>query len=213
MVSLEELYRGAKLTTTIIKTKYVQSPMGLMQQESRSNVEIEVKPGWRIGTKATVKGGETESDVALIVKARRHSRFQLEGDDLLHESFISLGALFGLSYGRVKLRTLAGRLIEADVAEDCRAATFREKVYPGVETVLPGHGMPAGNSGEFGDLIVRLALFPPRTVHLLGGYLKTGLRYGLGLLIFYSFLTGGNVLGLLWLLFVGRSLLGGAGLF
>ena len=211
-VTLEDLYRGAKVSTVVVKTRYVASPMGLMQQESRSQVEIDVKRGWRAGQKATVKGGESESDVSLIVTPRRHARFQSEGDDLIYECMMPLSCLFGFHYPRIKFRNIAGRLVEADIAEDCRATSFREKLYPGVETVLRGQGMPAGSSGEFGDCIVRVAMCPPRTVYLLGGYLRTGLRYALGMLIFYSFITGGNVLGLLWLLFVARSFFGGSGI-
>merc|ERR1711939_368396 len=79
-VTLEELYNGCTKVVTVVKTCHVQGPLGLMQQERKQNVNVEVKRGWKIGTKATVKGGESESDVVLHVKAKPHSQYKVEGN-------------------------------------------------------------------------------------------------------------------------------------
>jgi len=210
-LTLEELYNGTQTTISINKTKYVNGPLGLMQQESRSNVALEVKRGWKIGTTATVKGGEAESDVILTVKPKKHRSFTIDGTDLYYETYMSISAVFGVFFPRVKLRAINGQLVSVDVAEDIRAGTLLQRIYPGVETVVKGKGMPLSGGEEFGDLIVRCALFPPYVFKLVGGYMFTGLKYFLMLSLLFSFINGGNVLGLLWILFMARSLFGQLG--
>jgi len=212
MLSLEELYNGCKKEVIVQKVAYVPSPMGLMQSETQSRVNIEVKRGWKEGTKATVKGGDSESDVVLNIMASPHPQFKLEGNDLVYEGYLSLGALLGFANHSFTIKTLRGETLNIDVTEDCRAVSFSQRVFPGSETVVSGKGMPIGTTNEYGDLLVRTALFPPSMFGSIARTVASASKYILGALFIYSFFTNGNVLGILWLLFMMRSLMGGFGL-
>lgn len=211
LLTLEELYSGCKKEVIVQKTAYVPSPMGLMQSEAQARVNIEVKRGWKEGTKATVKGGDSESDVVLNITASPHPLFKLEGNDLVYEAYLSLGALLGFADYTVTVKTLRGERLNIDVTQDCKAATFSQRVYPGSETVVSGKGMPIGVTNEYGDLLVRAALFPPSMFRSVARTFASASKWILGALFIYSFFTNGNVLGILWLLFMMRSLMGGFG--
>lgn len=90
-LTLEELYRGA--------TKSVRTRAG-------GSYDIEVKPGWKAGTK--ISFGED----AFVVRERPHARFTRAGNDLTHWCEVDLGAL--LTGSRQTIQTLDGRRLAVE---------------------------------------------------------------------------------------------------
>lgn len=75
-------------------------------------LEIDVKPGWKDGTKVTFAGkgdelrGRPAQDVQFVIKEQPHSLFKREGNDLVYTARIQLvDALVG---GRFTLQHLNG---------------------------------------------------------------------------------------------------------
>lgn len=65
-------------------------------------IQIDIKPGWKGGTKVTFPGkggeqpGKPPADIQFIVEEQPHPRFQRDGNDLVYSPKISLkDALLG----------------------------------------------------------------------------------------------------------------------
>lgn len=98
---------------------------------------IEVKPGWKKGTKITFpeKGNEQPNvipaDLVFIIDEKLHSVFTRDGNDLIVTQKISLAeALTGYT---VRLTTLDGRSLTIPI---------NTAIHPNHEEVVPGEGMP-----------------------------------------------------------------------
>jgi DnaJ family protein B protein 4 len=87
-VSLEELYNGATKRVRITKKIYD----GATGQSVPASVEkeINIKPGWKNGTKITFERegdeapGLIPADIVFVVQAKSHDRFERDGDNLLY---------------------------------------------------------------------------------------------------------------------------------
>lgn len=100
-------------------------------------LSIDVKPGWKKGTKITFpeKGNElpgvTPADLVFIIDEKRHPVFTRDGNDLIITQKISLvEALTGYT---VNLTTLDGRRLAIPVTN---------VIHPEYEEVVPNEGMP-----------------------------------------------------------------------
>lgn len=98
---------------------------------------IEVKPGWKKGTKITFpeKGNEQRnvipSDLVFIIDEKPHSLFKRDGNDLIITQKIPLvEALTGYT---VQLTTLDGRSLTVPI---------NSVINPTYEEVVKGEGMP-----------------------------------------------------------------------
>ncbi|KAL5203071.1 hypothetical protein ABZP36_014023 [Zizania latifolia] len=132
--SLEDLYKGA--------TKKMKISRDVMDAAGKpTNVEeiltIEIKPGWKKGTKITFpeKGNETRNvipaDLVFIIEERAHPKFKRDGNDLIYTHKISLvEALTGCA---IQLTTLDGRNLTVPV---------KSVVSPTYEELVQGEGMP-----------------------------------------------------------------------
>lgn len=149
-LSLEDLYAGVskklKLTRTLSSGTKV-----------KETLDIDVKPGWKKGTKIThhEKGdenpGRIPADVIITIEEKPHSRFKRDGNDLIYECPITLGdALCG---GQVAVKTLDGRSLNIPITNI---------VSPSVERVLAGEGMPVTKApGKKGNLRLKFDIrFP-----------------------------------------------------
>jgi len=125
-------------------------------------VEIEVKKGWKAGTKVTYekegdeKPGIIPADIVFVVEETKHDRFERKGNDLLHIRSITLTeALCGTT---VTVLGLDGSQIDINTED--------EVVYPGYRKIIRGKGMPIGKKpGEFGHLVVEYDVkFPVRAL-------------------------------------------------
>ncbi|VFQ97663.1 unnamed protein product [Cuscuta campestris] len=154
--SLEELYSGSTRKMKISRT--VLLPNGRLGEESEI-LSIDVKPGWKKGTKITFPGKGNEqpnqlpADLVFVIDEKPHPVFKRDGNDLTATVRITLAEAIGGT--TVNLTALDGRRVAVPVAE---------VVGPGHEMVVEGGGMPiAKEPGNRGDLKVLFEVkFPAR---------------------------------------------------
>eukprot|EP00123_Amoebidium_parasiticum_P010148 comp19921_c0_seq1/m.24180 comp19921_c0_seq1/g.24180 ORF comp19921_c0_seq1/g.24180 comp19921_c0_seq1/m.24180 type:complete len:360 (-) comp19921_c0_seq1:378-1457(-) len=155
-VTLEELYVGTTKKLKISKKVHTGSSVRTEQKI----LEVNVKPGWKSGTKITFAKegdqypGRIPADIVFIIKEREHSRFQREGNNLIYTCKVSLlQALTGFS---VDLSTLDNRQLHIPVTE---------VVGPDYRKVVSGEGMPLSkNPQQRGDLILKFQVEFPRAL-------------------------------------------------
>ena len=118
-LTLEEMYYGVqknlKLTRTVIR--------GGAEQRISETLTIDVKPGWKKGTKITFpeKGDEAPgviaADIIFVVDEKKHPQFERDGNDLICTKRVDLHeALLGTG---VFITTLNGKSINVEVSRDC----------------------------------------------------------------------------------------------
>jgi curved DNA-binding protein len=143
-VSLEEAYRGARVTF----------------EKNGKSLEVRIPPGVKTGSKVRVAGeggaglgGGANGDLYLMITVRPHERFQREGSDLLLELPVDLyAAVLG---GEVKVPTLDGALSLKIPPETQDNRTFR----------LRGQGMPHLRDPQTrGDLLVKVHVRVPQNL-------------------------------------------------
>uniref|UniRef100_A0A2N9H3Y1 J domain-containing protein n=1 Tax=Fagus sylvatica TaxID=28930 RepID=A0A2N9H3Y1_FAGSY len=120
---------------------------------------IEIKPGWKKGTKITFpeKGnqepGVIPADVVFVVDEKPHALFKRDGNDLVVNQEITL--LEALTGKTLDLTTLDGRSLMIPLTDI---------VKPGAEVVVPNEGMPISKEpGRKGNLRVKFDVkYPSR---------------------------------------------------
>lgn len=79
------------------------------QMEVEEVIQIDIKPGWKSGTKVTFPGkggGKPPADIQFIVEEQSHPRFQRDSNDLIYCAKVSLkDALLG---GTLEIEHLDG---------------------------------------------------------------------------------------------------------
>ncbi|KAF9210133.1 hypothetical protein BGZ59_009777 [Podila verticillata] len=153
-VSLEDLAKG--VTKRLKVTRKVSSGTG---RTSDKILTIDVKPGWKAGTKIRFPregdefpNGEIQ-DIVFTIEEKPHNLFTRRGDDLVLNLELSLvEALTGFSK---TVKTLDGRTLPV-------SASSARIIQPGQEERYPGEGMPISKKpGQKGDLIVKFVVkFP-----------------------------------------------------
>lgn len=120
---------------------------------------IEIKPGWKKGTKITFpeKGNEQRgvipSDLVFIIDEKSHSLFKRDGNDLVVTQKVSLiEALTGYT---VQLTTLDGRNLTIPI---------NNTISPTYEEAVKGEGMPIPKDpSRKGNLRIKFNIkFPSR---------------------------------------------------
>ncbi|XP_061341531.1 uncharacterized protein LOC133287868 isoform X5 [Gastrolobium bilobum] len=120
---------------------------------------IEIKPGWKKGTKITFpeKGNEQPNviaaDLVFVIDEKPHSVFTRDGNDLVVTQKVSLAeALTGYT---VRLTTLDGRVLTIPISN---------VIHPNYEEVVPKEGMPiAKDPSKRGNLRIKFNIkFPTR---------------------------------------------------
>lgn len=154
--SLEELYTGSTRKMKI--SRNVLKPNGRLVPESEI-LTVDVKPGWKKGTKITFpeKGNEQQgqlpADLVFVIDEKPHDTFKRDGNDLVVHQNISLAeALAGLT---LHFKTLDGRNLSIPV---------NDIVSPGYELVIANEGMPiAREPRRKGNLRIQFEVkFPSR---------------------------------------------------
>ncbi|PON46666.1 Terminal organelle assembly protein [Parasponia andersonii] len=154
--SLEELYKGTTKKMKISREIADASGKTLPVEEI---LTIEIKPGWKKGTKITFpeKGNEQPNvipaDLVFIIDEKPHSTFTRDGNDLVVTLRISLAeALTGYM---VHLTTLDGRNLTIPI---------NNVIHPNYEEVLPKEGMPLPKDpSKRGNLRIKFNIkFPTR---------------------------------------------------
>ncbi|KAL6198379.1 hypothetical protein ACLB2K_028170 [Fragaria x ananassa] len=154
--SLEELYKG---TTKKMKISREIADASGRTMPVEEILTIEVKPGWKKGTKITFpeKGNEhpneIPADLVFIIDEKRHSTFTRDGNDLVMTERISLAeALAGYT---LQVTTLDGRTLTIPI---------NTVIHPNYEEIIPREGMPIPKDpSKKGNLRVKFNIkFPTR---------------------------------------------------
>ncbi|KAK3121094.1 hypothetical protein QOZ80_8BG0645930 [Eleusine coracana subsp. coracana] len=154
--TLEELYAGSTRKMKI--SRNVVKPNGHLGTESEI-LTIDIKPGWKKGTKITFpdKGNEQPhqlpADLVFVIDEKPHDMYTREGNDLLvHRKIDLVDALAGTT---VNLKTLDGRDL---------VIKLTDVVTPGYELVIAKEGMPiVKENGRRGNLRIKFDVdFPKR---------------------------------------------------
>ena len=139
---LKDLYTGVAKRYKI--TRVVNG------QQQIDEVEVNVRPGWKRGTKITFENkghqqaGQLAQDVVFVIDEKPHAHFKRDGNDLVYDQEVTLSqALCGF---KMSIPTLDGRSLSVGVAEVVR---------PGYEKVIPGEGMPIKGGASKGNLRIR----------------------------------------------------------
>ncbi|PPR92323.1 hypothetical protein GOBAR_AA28341 [Gossypium barbadense] len=154
--SLEELYTGSTRKMKISRT--VVNAAGRQVQESEI-LTVDVKPGWKKGTKITFpdKGNEQPNqlpaDLVFVIDEKPHDLYKRDGNDLVVNQRVLLAEALGGT--TVNLVTLDGRNLSLPVTDI---------ISPGYELVIAREGMPiAKETGNRGDLRIKFEVkFPTK---------------------------------------------------
>ncbi|KAJ1396172.1 HSP40/DnaJ peptide-binding [Sesbania bispinosa] len=164
--SLEDLYKG---TTKKMKISRDVTDASGRPTTVEEILTIEIKPGWKKGTKITFpeKGNEQRgvipADLVFIIDEKPHSVFKRDGNDLVVTQKISLvEALTGYT---AQLTTLDGRNLNVSI---------NSIISPTYEEVIKGEGMPIPKEpSKKGNLRIKFNIkFPSR----LTSEQKTGVK-------------------------------------
>lgn len=119
-------------------------------------LEIQVKPGWKEGTRITFagKGDEvapgTAADLVFIIKQQPHTRFERKGNDL--HTRVKVPLVTALTGGSVALPMPDGRSLSLPISS--------LPLQPGASRIVVGEGMPISKGGK-GDLHITFdVVFP-----------------------------------------------------
>ncbi|KAL6859388.1 hypothetical protein ACP4OV_017647 [Aristida adscensionis] len=185
--TLEELYVG--VTKKMRISRSVVDASGRMKTESEI-LSIEVKPGWKKGTKITFPGkgnqqwNQLPADLVFVVDEKPHPVYRRDGNDLVAEARVTLAEALGGTV--VVLTTLDGRELAVDVGgsggEDEEEEEEVPVVRPGYELVVPMEGMPMPREpGRRGSLRIRFDVaFPERLTRRQRAVIKRVLESGGG---------------------------------
>lgn len=156
-VSLEDILKG---TTKKMKiTRKVLGPDGRSTRREDKVLTIDVKPGWKAGTKITFpkEGDQTPynipADIVFVIKDKPHSLFTRDGSDIRYKAKISLrDALLGTT---IQVPTLDNKRVTLQLNDVVKPTTVRR---------IQGEGLPLPKQpSRRGDLIVEFDIkFPDK---------------------------------------------------
>eukprot|EP00742_Colponemidia_sp_Colp-10_P001028 GILJ01001114.1.p1 GENE.GILJ01001114.1~~GILJ01001114.1.p1 ORF type:complete len:201 (-),score=33.68 GILJ01001114.1:267-821(-) len=153
--TLEDLYQGCtkkmKVTKTLMDASGQRTPVEKI-------LTIEVKPGWKKGTKVTFEQegdeapGIIPADIIFVLDEKPHTRFKRENNDLIYTAEVTLAdALQGTT---VSIQQLDGRTLRLPVPE---------VITPDTVKTIANEGMPISktNGTQKGNMKVKFHIkFP-----------------------------------------------------
>lgn len=157
-VSLEEVLKGT--------TKKMKINRKALHSDGRSYREdkvltINVKPGWKAGTKITFprEGDQSANaiaaDIVFIIRDKPHPLFKRDGSDIRYTHKISLKEALTCET-TVKIPTLTGEMVNLPI---------HEVIKPSTTKVVPYKGLPhTKEPSKFGDLVVSFEIIFPDTL-------------------------------------------------
>ncbi|XP_075652061.1 uncharacterized protein LOC142622476 [Castanea sativa] len=153
--TLEELFEGCVKKIKINRDVITNTGMIVQQEEV---LKIQVKPGWKKGTKVTFEGKGDEkplylpADIIFSIDEKRHPLFTRDGDDL--EIGVEVPLLSALTGCTISVPLFRG---------DKMTLSFDDIIYPGYEKVIKGQGMPNPKDPEKrGDLRIKFLIQFPK---------------------------------------------------
>lgn len=156
-VSLEDIAKGCTKRMKI--SRKVLNSDGKSTRTEDKVLEINVKPGWKEGTKITFpkegdqKPNNIPADIVFTLKNKPHELFRRDGTHLIFKKKVTLKeALCGTN---LLIPTVDGRTIHVPITD---------VVKPTTEKRVSGEGLPhPKNPSRKGDLIIRFdILFPDK---------------------------------------------------
>lgn len=141
--SLEEIFRGTNKRFRVTQGGVAKT------------LTVEVKPGYKEGTKITFEGkARGEGDIIFVIKEKPHALFKRDGNDLVITRPITLDRALSADFSG-QLRTLDGRALSFEV---------REVIGPKSEKVVRGEGMPVRKTGKRGNLRIKFDIQFPKSL-------------------------------------------------
>ncbi|CEP10566.1 hypothetical protein [Parasitella parasitica] len=147
-ISLEDLYKGAVKRLKV--TRKIRDGATGRPVSTDKILTINVKPGWKAGTKIRFPGegdelenGQTQ-DLEFIVEEKPHSVFKREGDNL--RMTISLTLVEALTGFHKTIKTLDDRTLSV--------SNTKSVIHSGQESSVSNEGMPNSKTGKKGNLII-----------------------------------------------------------
>ena len=157
-LTLEELYTGCTKKMKISRNVMIH---GNQFTKEDKVVTIDVKPGWKAGTKITFPKegdqlpGKIPSDVVFVIGEKEHELLERDGNDLKYKVRITLkNALCGRY--KVVIPTIEGERIEK---------TIEKIIDPQTVDIVEGHGMPISKyPSRRGDLLIGYDIMFPSII-------------------------------------------------
>lgn len=158
LVSLEEILKGCTKKMKI--TRKVLNPDGRSYRKEDKVLTINVKPGWKAGTKITFQRegdqnmGSIPADIVFVIKDKPHPHFKRDGADIVYTAKISLkDALCGCL---VNIPTLTGESVPLRLKEVVKPTTVRR---------MAGYGLPYPKEpNRRGDMLINFEIKFPETL-------------------------------------------------
>ena len=150
-VSLEDLFEGKKKSFKIGR----KGPNGTAE---KTQIDIQLKPGWKAGTKITYKGQgdynpqtHGRKTLQFVLQEKDNAIFKRDGDNLVYTVPLTFKeSLLGF---QKTAQTIDGRTLPLNRSQP---------IQPTENSVYPGQGMPiAKQPGQRGDLIVKYKIDYP----------------------------------------------------
>ena len=156
-ISIRDLYTGCTKRMKI--TRRIYDASGNARSEEKI-VSIDVKPGWKAGTKITFRNmgdetpGHIPGDIVFVLQDKPDAEYTREGNDLIYHKEISLkDALCGTKFTYCHLNGHKFNVFAPAV------------INPNTRIVYPGQGMPIFKEpGEYGDLKIMFNIRFPKEI-------------------------------------------------
>lgn len=157
-VSLEEILKG--VTKKMKITRKVLNPDGRTTRSEDKVLSVDVRPGWKAGTKVTFPRESDQSannipaDVVFVIKDRPHPVFKRDGSDIKYKAKIGLReALVGTT---LNIPVLDGKMVTLKLTDVVKPNTVRR---------IQGEGLPFPKQpNKRGDLIVEFDIQFPESL-------------------------------------------------
>lgn len=162
-VTLEEVNKGATRKMKITRKRFNAELNTTVRDEKL--LEIQVKPGWKEGTKITFEGEGDEGDqntiagdIVFVIRDKPHATFERSNSDLIYRVKLSIK------------QALLGTVINIPFLDSAKPPyqlrTHQEIITPQTEKRFTNEGLPyPKDPTRRGDLIVKFDILFPKVIN------------------------------------------------